>query len=51
MYGNVALHAWSPPNFPHSEKQAKVTRASSAASNFGVRQRELFTAALKHRLD
>jgi len=24
MYGNVAAHAWSPPNFPHSEITAKV---------------------------
>jgi hypothetical protein len=23
MYGNVAPHAWSPPNFPHSEEKAK----------------------------
>src|SRR6266850_2533822 len=24
MYGNVAAHAWSPPNFPHNEITAKV---------------------------
>ena len=24
MYENVAPHAWSPPNFPHSDKEAKV---------------------------
>jgi hypothetical protein len=24
VYENVAPHAWSPPNFPHSERQAKV---------------------------
>ncbi len=24
MYENVAAHAWSPPNFPHSEITAKV---------------------------
>jgi hypothetical protein len=23
MYGNVAAHVWSPPNFPHSEEEAK----------------------------
>jgi hypothetical protein len=27
MYGNVAPHAWSPPNFPHSEITAKVRRS------------------------
>jgi hypothetical protein len=24
MYDNVAPHAWSPPDFPHSEDKAKV---------------------------
>jgi hypothetical protein len=24
MYGNVDAHAWSPLNFPHSERKAKV---------------------------
>ena len=24
MYDNVAPHAWSPPNFPHSEQEAKA---------------------------
>jgi hypothetical protein len=23
MYGNVAPHAWSPPNFPHSDEETK----------------------------
>jgi hypothetical protein len=23
MYGNVCGHVWSPPNFPHSEEEAK----------------------------
>jgi hypothetical protein len=32
MYGNVALHALSPPNFPHSEKTAKVLRSAPASS-------------------
>ena len=27
MYTNVAAHAWSPPNFPHSEIRAKVRRS------------------------
>src|SRR5439155_21716946 len=27
MYTNVAAHAWSPPNFPHSEITAKVRRS------------------------
>lgn len=27
MYENVAPHAWSPPNFPHTEKEAKVMYA------------------------
>ena len=27
MCGNVAPHAWSPPNFPHSEITAKVLRS------------------------
>ena len=27
MYGNVAAHAWNPPNFPHSEITAKVRRS------------------------
>ena len=27
MYENVAAHAWSPPNFPHSEITAKVLRS------------------------
>ena len=27
MYRNVAAHAWSPPNFPHSEITAKVLRS------------------------
>jgi hypothetical protein len=26
MCGNVPPHAWSPPNFPHSEITAKVLR-------------------------
>jgi hypothetical protein len=33
MYENVARHAWSPPNFPHSDKEAKVrTRPSTSCS-------------------
>jgi hypothetical protein len=24
MYGNVAAHAWSPPNIHHSEEAAKA---------------------------
>jgi hypothetical protein len=28
MYGNVAPHAWSPPNFPHSDKEAKANYVS-----------------------
>jgi hypothetical protein len=31
MYGNVAAHAQSPPNFPHSEITAKVFRSVSAS--------------------
>src|SRR5216683_4627448 len=27
MYTNVAAHAWSPPNFPHSEITAKGRRS------------------------
>jgi hypothetical protein len=27
MYENVAPHAWSPPNFPHSEEETKVPLA------------------------
>ena len=27
MCGNVAPHAWSPPNFPHSEEETKVPLA------------------------
>jgi hypothetical protein len=27
MYENVARHAWSPPNFPHTDKEAKVRYA------------------------
>jgi hypothetical protein len=23
MYGNVCVHVWSPPNFPHNEEEAK----------------------------
>jgi len=30
MYGNVAPHAWSPPNFPHSDTTAKLLRSLSA---------------------
>ena len=30
MCGNVAPHAWSPPNFPHSEITAKVLRSVPA---------------------
>src|SRR5260370_23268557 len=30
MYGNVAPHAWSPPNFPHSETTAKLLRSVPA---------------------
>jgi hypothetical protein len=30
MYGNVAAHAWSPPNFPHSETTAKLLRSVPA---------------------
>src|SRR5690242_12484446 len=32
MYGNVAAHAWSPPNFPHSETTAKLLRSVPALS-------------------
>ena len=28
MCENVAPHAWSPPTFPHSDKEAKVRHAS-----------------------
>src|SRR5208282_2866610 len=31
MYDNVATHAWSPPNFPHSEEEAKATTASKCS--------------------
>jgi hypothetical protein len=31
MCGNVAAHAQSPPNFPHSEITAKVFRSVSAS--------------------
>jgi hypothetical protein len=31
MCGNVAAHAQSPPNFPHSEITANVLRSVSAA--------------------
>ena len=27
MYDNVARHAWSPPNFPHTHKEAKARYA------------------------
>jgi len=30
MYGNVAPHAWSAPNFPHSETTAKLLRSVPA---------------------
>jgi hypothetical protein len=30
MYGNVAPHAWGPPNFPHSETTAKLLRSLPA---------------------
>jgi len=33
MYRNVAPHAWSPPNFPLSEQQAKYTPSSPAMQN------------------
>jgi hypothetical protein len=32
MYGNVAAHAWSPPNFPHSETTTKVLRSVLAST-------------------
>src|SRR5216684_6877023 len=31
MYRNVPPHAWSPPNFPHSEITAKVFRSVSVS--------------------
>ncbi len=31
MYANVDAHAWSPPNFPHSEITAKVLRSVSVS--------------------
>jgi hypothetical protein len=31
MYGNVAAHAWSPPNFPHSEEETKWSRPPKLA--------------------
>ena len=34
MYGNVLPHAWSPPNFPHSEMTEK---GAPIGSNFFVR--------------
>jgi hypothetical protein len=30
MYDNVAWHAWSPPNFPHTDKEAKASYATEA---------------------
>jgi hypothetical protein len=30
MYGHVAAHVWSPPNFPHSEDEAKHLRTIPA---------------------
>ncbi len=30
MYRNVAPHAWSPLNFPHSEEEAKYLRTIPA---------------------
>jgi hypothetical protein len=32
MYDNVARHAWSPPNFPHTDKKAKARYASRNGS-------------------
>ena len=29
MYENVAAHAWSPPNFPHTDKEAKARYAAT----------------------
>jgi hypothetical protein len=34
MYGNVAAHAWSPPNFPHSEEEANGRNTSLLIANF-----------------
>jgi hypothetical protein len=30
IYDNVAWHAWSPPNFPHTDKEAKASYATEA---------------------
>jgi hypothetical protein len=36
MEENVPSHAWSPPNFPHSEEEAKAPVAAKADANFGA---------------
>ena len=36
MYDNVAPHAWSPPNFPHSDKEAKVAEAQKAVDHYRI---------------
>ena len=40
MYDNVAPHAWSPPNFPHSDKEAKAN---------GLATRVVITLPRSHR--
>jgi hypothetical protein len=34
MQENVPSHAWSPPNFHHSEEEAKAPVAAKADANF-----------------
>jgi hypothetical protein len=36
MYGNVAAHAWSPPNFHHSEEAAKAMADAKCCSDLGA---------------
>src|SRR5258708_9061167 len=39
MYGHVAPHAWSPPNFPHSEERAKCFTPEMLSYSFLKRPR------------
>jgi hypothetical protein len=47
MCGNVSPHAWSPPNFPHSEDKTKEWARILATTAAVVSSRERFSFRLR----
>jgi hypothetical protein len=52
MYDNVPRHAWSPPNFPHSEDEAIIQhyRHLGGESTAGANQAQV-KATISHRIE